>query len=170
MEKFSDSDVIPTPASPSDQERGLSSMPHVVELADGLTLIADRLHERILHEILGYQGRTMLDSEQAAVRSLMDDELLLRQRAQAMYADAAGFVLQGLEQPQHRLMAFTTVAAEQIRRIGVIGEVTGLIGGVLALAGAVASGRLSDVANALEKIQLHHSTLDALEPGDPASS
>jgi hypothetical protein len=148
----------------------LSSMQQVVELADGIVHVADQLHERLLEDILRYDGRPMPAAQQATTRQLLDNELLLRQHAQSLYADAAAFVIQGLEQPQSRLMALTTVAAEKIRRIGVISEVTGLVGGILALAGGIVTGQLSQVEAAFEKIRLHSTTLDAIKPPLPANT
>ena len=153
-----------------DGSGGLSSMQHVVELADGLSTIADRLHERILREIRSYDGRGVPAPVQGAMRRLLDDEMVLRQRANTLYADAAAFVIQGLDQPQSRVNALTAAAAEKIRRIGVIGEVTGLVGGLLSLAGAVAAGQPTPIALALEKIQLHSTTLDALTPTPPTAA
>jgi len=148
---------------------GLSSMQQVVELADGLSTIADRLHERILREIRSYDDRGVPAPVQDAMRRLLDDEMVLRQRANTLYADAAAFVIQGLDQPQSRLNALTAAAAEKIRRIGVIGEVTGLVGGLLSLAGAVTTGHPTPIVLALEKIQLHSTTLDALTPPTAAA-
>jgi len=142
----------------------------VVELADSVVRIADQLHERILQEILSYEGRIMPDAQQTTMRRLMDDELLLRQRAQALYADAATFIIEGLAQPQRRLLALTAVAAEKIRRIGVIGEAIGLVGGILSLVGGIATGQLSQVEAALGKIQLHNTALKALKPTQPAKT
>lgn len=150
-------------------DRGLSSMQHVVELADGLSSVAERLHERILGEIRSYDGRGVPSHVQDAMRKLMDDEMVLRQRANTLYADAAAYVIQGLDQPQSWLVALTAEAAEKIRRIGVIGQVTGLVGGLLSLAGAVASGQPTPVALALEKIHLHSTALDALTPTPPSA-
>lgn len=154
-------------AAPGSQDKGLSRTQHVVELADSLSTIADQLHERIMREIRGYAGGSVPDQVLATLRKLFDDETVLRQRANALYADAASYVIQGLDQPQGRLVALTTDAAHKIRRIGVIGEVTGLVGGLLLLAGAVASGKPTPVVLALEKIHLHAKTLDALTPTPP---
>ena len=150
--------------------RGLSSMQHVVELADGLSTVADRLHERILREIRSYDGRSVPNQVQDAMRSLLDDEMVLRQRANTLYADAAAFVIQGLDQPQGRLVALTADAAEKIRRIGVIGEVTSLVGGLLSLAGAVATGQPTPIVLALEKIDHHSTLLDTLTPSPPTAT
>ena len=148
----------------------LSNMEHVVDLADSVVCIADDLHERILQEIASYNGRTMPDAQKALLRALTDDELLLRQYAHALYANATTFVIPDLAQPQHRLMALTAEAAEKIRRIGVIGEVTGLVGGILLLVGSIARGQFSTVGAALEKIQLHNATLKTLKSGSTAKT
>ena len=146
----------------------LSTMQCVVDLADSVVCIADDLHERILQEIAGYNDRTMPDAQKALMRALTDDERLLRQYAHALYADAATFVIQDLKEPQHRLMALTAEAAEKIRRIGVIGEVTGLVGGILLLVGSIARGQFSQVGAALKKIQLHNAALKTLKPDSTA--
>jgi len=143
----------------------LSNIQYVVDLADSVVCIADDLHERILQEIASYNGRTMPDTQKALMRALTDDELLLRQYAHALYADAATFVVHDLAAPQHRLMALTTEAAEKIRRIRVISEVTGLVGGILSLVGSIARGQFSQVGAALEKIQGHNAALKTLKPG-----
>jgi len=148
----------------------LSNMQCVVDLADSVVCIADDLHERILQEIASYNDRTMPDAQKALMRALTDDERLLRQYAHALYADAATFVIQDLKEPQHRLMALTADAAEKIRRIGVIGEVTGLVGGILLLVGSIARGQFSQVGAALEKIQLHNATLKTLKPDSTAKT
>ncbi|MEW7850314.1 hypothetical protein AB2N08_16590 [Massilia aurea] len=157
-------------ATGATRAKALSSTEHVVELADSVVRIADQLHERVLQEILSYEGRIMPDAQQATMRTLMDDELLLRQRAQALYADAARLVILGLAQPQRRLMALTAVAAEKIRHIGVIGEATGLVGAILSLVGGIATGQLSQVETAFEKIQLHNTALKSLKPTPPVKT
>lgn len=146
----------------------LSGMQQVIELADGLSEVADRLRERVLEEINRHDSGSVPDDIQAAMRILFDDEMLLRQRANTLYADAAAHVIAGLGQPQAHLVALTADAARKIRRIGRIAEATSLVGGVLALAGAVASGQAGAVLPALEKIRFHSAALDALAP-PPAS-
>lgn len=147
----------------TDGPIALTSTEHVVELADSIVHIANQLHERILKEIACYQDRTMPATQKAVMHALMDGELLLRQHAQALYADASTCVIHGLDQPQSRLMALTAAAAEQIRHIGVISESSGLVGGILSLVGGIATGRLSQVEAALENIKLHHTALKALK-------
>ncbi|WP_229451965.1 hypothetical protein [Massilia niastensis] len=158
----------PAPAPQSGTARsGLSSSDQVVELADQLSSCADQLHERIMREIRSYQGRTVPDKVQAAMRKLLEDELLLRQRASSLYVDAAAFVVQSLGKPQSHLTALTADAAEKIRRIGLIGEVTSLVAGLLALAGAAATGRPAPILLALEKIHRQVKAIEALAPTPP---
>jgi hypothetical protein len=57
-----------------------------------------------------------------------------------------------------------------IRRMGVLGDVTGRVGGLLSLAGAGAAGKPTPIVLAIEKIQLHSTTLDALTPTPPTAA
>lgn len=142
-------------------------MPQVIELADELSAFADQLHERIMADIRSHAGRTVPEATRDAMRTLFDDETLLRQRANSLYADAASFVIRDLGRPQAQLVALTKDAAQKIRRIGVIGEATGLVGGLLSLAGAAMAGQPAGIVLALEKIRLHTDTLKVLSPAPP---
>ncbi|NNG23594.1 hypothetical protein HGB41_11375 [Massilia sp. ML15P13] len=142
----------------------------IVELADQLSACADQIHERVMREIRAYAGGPVPDKVQATARALLEDEVLLRQRANGLYADAATFIVRALGKPQAQLVKLTTDAAEKIRRIGVIGEVTSLVGGLLALAGAAATGQAVPVLVALEKIHKQVKAIEALAPKPPAKA
>lgn len=146
----------------------LSSPDKIAELADQLSRCADEIHERVMKEIRSYGGGPVPEKVQDSARALFDDEVLLRQRANSLYADAAAFIVKGLGKPQANLVKLTADAAEKIRKIGVIGEVTGLVGGLLALAGAAATGQPVTILAAIEKIDKHRKALDALKPKPPA--
>ena len=153
------------PSAPTAaRDDALSGMPQVIELADELSAFADQLHERIMAEIRSHGGRSVPDHVRDAMRALFDDEMLLRQRANSLYADAAAFVIRDLGQPQSKLVGLTTDAARKIRRIGVIGEAAGLVGGLLSLAGAAMAGQPAGVVLALDKIRLHNDALQVLLP------
>lgn len=157
--------VHPKAPSPAlDNAQALSGKQQVIELADGLSACADELHARIVAEIRSVDGRAVSSKVQDAMRAMLDDEMLLRQHANGLYADAASFVIEGLERPQGQLLALTADAANKIRRIGVIGETAGLVGGLLSLAGAAMAGQPAAVALAMDKILLHAATLDTLAP------
>src|SRR4051812_30679201 len=108
--------------------RGLGSAAEIEALADQMSVIADEIHKRVMKEIKSHNGGPVSDSEQAAARALLDDEILLRQRAEGLYADAATYVVQSLAVSQKQLIALTTAAAEKIRTIDRIAAVTGLAG------------------------------------------
>ena len=159
-----------SPASTPPQEGALSSMQGVIELADQLSAFADQLHERIMADIRDHGTGRFPEHTQAALRALLDDEMLLRQRANSLYADAAAFVMRDLGRPQGQLVGLTRDAAQKIRRIGVIGEATGLVGGLLSLAGAAMAGQPAGVVLALDKIRLHNDALQVLSPPPPTAA
>lgn len=150
-------------------DEGLSSVDHVIDLADQLSSCADQLHERIMREIRSHQGRAVPDKVQNTMRKLLEDEIMLRQRANGLYADAATVVVKALGKPQSHLMALTADAAEKIRKIGLIGEVTSLVAGLLAFAGAVSTGQPTPILLALGKIHKQIKLVEAHAPKSPAA-
>ena len=142
---------------------GLATALEVEALADQLGASADVLHKRLLKEIKAHQG-VFSDAEQAVLRALNDDEQLLRQQANSLYANAAASVLPSLVIPQQQLMALTAIATEQIRKINKLGEAIGLVGGLLSLAGSAVAGNLSGVVEALAAVQAHARGVAANQP------
>jgi len=156
-------------AQSARQESGLASVPQIVELADQLSACADQLHERIMRDIRAYEGRTVPDAVQAVARALLEDEVVLRQRANGLYADAATYIVKSLGKSQRSVIALTTEAAEKIRKITLIGDITGLVGGLLQLAGAAATGQAASVVGALDKIRAHMAAIEANKAPAPAA-
>lgn len=148
------------PAPPPAGAGGLASVPQIVELADQLSACADQLHERIMREIRAHDGRTVPARVQATARALLEDELLLRQRANGLYADAAAFIVKSLGKSQQGVIDLTTAASGKIRKIALIGDVTGLVAGLLGLAGAAATGQAAPIILALDKIHTHMKDID----------
>jgi hypothetical protein len=150
--------VPTTPATqapaPAAAGGGLASVPQIVELADQLSACADQLHERIMRDIRAYDGAVPAHV-QATARALLEDELLLRQRANGLYADAATYLVKSLGKSQQNVVALTSAAAEKIRKIALIGDITGLVAGLLGLAGAAATGQAGPILVALDKIHTH---------------
>lgn len=155
-----DAPAAKAPAPVAGTGGGLASVAQIVELADQLSACADQLHERIMRDIRAYDGGIVPAHVQATARTLLEDELLLRQRANGLYADAATYVVKSLGKSQQGVVALTTAAAEKIRKIALIGDVTGLVAGLLHLAGAAATGQAASVLVALDKI---HTQIKAIE-------
>jgi len=143
---------------------GLSTSQEIAELADQLSACADQIHVRVLREIRAYGGSAVPEAVQETTRALFEDEVLLRQRANSLYTDAATLIVSALGKPQAQLVKLTADAAEKIRRIGVIGEVTGLVAGLLSLAGAAATGQALPVVAALENVYKQVKKIEALAP------
>jgi uncharacterized protein YgfB (UPF0149 family) len=129
----------------------LSGAPQVEALADQLTACADALHQRIMQGINGHRG-PFSDAEQALSRTMLDDEILLRQRADGLYADAANYTVKSLGQSQQALMTLTADAAKKLAHINRIASAAGLVGGLLMLAGAVATGQAVPIVAAIERV------------------
>ena len=164
-------------AAPAGQETaqsagaqgGLASVQQIVELADQLSACADQLHERIMRDIRAYEGRTVPEAVQNTARALLDDEVVLRQRANGLYADAATYIVKSLGKSQRVVIALTTEATEKIRKIALIGDIAGLVGGLLQLAGAAATGQAAPIVGALDKIRAHMAAIEASKPPAPAA-
>ena len=148
------------------EQNGLGSVEQVEALADQLSACADQIHARVMKDIRAHTG-PFTDAEQLTARALLDDELLLRQRANSLYADAATFVVKTLGKPQQHVIELTAQAAEKIRKIAVIGDVVGLVGGLLSLAGAAATGQAAPILAALAKIGTQVKAVQANLPKKP---
>ncbi|MES2319448.1 MAG: hypothetical protein V4631_18360 [Pseudomonadota bacterium] len=135
-----------------DDANGLSTVTQIEALADQLSAIADEIHKRVMKDINGHNGGPISEVEQTIARGLLDDEVLLRQRADGLYADAAIYTVKSLGQSQQQIVKLTADAAEKIRKISKIANVAGLVGGVLLLAGAVATGQAAPIVVAIEKV------------------
>lgn len=134
------------------EQNGLSTVAQIEALADQLSAIADEIHVRVMKDIKDHKGLPISDAEQAIARALLDDESVLRQRANGLYADAATYVVQSLGQSQQQIVRLTAEAAEKIRKISRLADITGLVGGLLMLAGAAATGQAAPIVVAIERV------------------
>ena len=131
---------------------GLASVTQIEALADQLSACADEIHRRVMKDIHGHNGGPVSAIEQAIARGLLDDEILLRQRADGLYADAANLTVKSLGQSQQQIARLTLDAAEKIRTISKIACAAGIVGGLLMLAGAVATGQAAPIVVAIERV------------------
>lgn len=159
---------VPAAAAAAHGQDGLSSVAEIEALADHLTACADNLHERIMNDLARYEGKPVPPRQQAITRALFDDEQVLRQQANGLYADATTIVVKGLGKSQQQVVELTVAAAEKIRKITLLGDVAGLVGGLLKLAGAAATGQAAPIVLALEKIRKQMKAIDAHSAKKPA--
>lgn len=146
------------------EQSGLATVEQIEALADQLSACADQIHDRVMSDIRASKDTDIGEKRKAAARALLDDEIVLRQRANGLYADAATLVVKSLGQSQQQIVKLTADAAEKIRKIAVIGDVTGIVGGLLMLAGAAATGQPAAIVLAIEKLRRQTKALEAHSP------
>jgi hypothetical protein len=133
---------------------------HDIEaLADSLSASADALHARLLRAIR-QRPDTMVAGQpaepvvtQAAAQALFENEVILRQRANSLYLEAATLAAGGLAGMQQQLLDVTARAQEKIRQIDRIKDLIALTGELLSLAAAVATGAPERVIAPYEKLK-----------------
>jgi hypothetical protein len=157
----------PNPQAAPSSGAGLSTPAEVAQLGDQLTACADALHERIMREVRSYKGGPVPLAAQEAARKLLDDEQVLRQRANAMYLEAATLVVHSLGQSQQHLIKLTADAGEKIKHLVKLVDTAGMVGRLLELSGAALTGNPVVIMRALE--DMHH-MLDAVAAHNPAAS
>lgn len=146
------------------EQSGLATAEQIEALADQLSACADQIHERVMSDIRASKDADIGEKRKAAARALLDDEIVLRQRANGLYADAATLVVKSLGQSQQQIVKLTADAAEKIRKIAAIGDVTGIVGSLLMLAGAAATGQPAAIVLAIEKLRRQTKALEAHSP------
>ena len=152
----------------TSEQNGLSTVAQIEALADQLSAIADEIHVRVMKDIKDHKGAPISDAEQAIARGLLEDEVQLRQRANGLYADAATYVVNSLGLSQQQIVRLTADAAEKIRKISRIADITGLVGGLLMLAGAAATGQPAPIVVAIERVSKQVKRVAASTPNKAA--
>ncbi|GGY08756.1 hypothetical protein [Pseudoduganella dura] len=136
-------------------------------LADSLTDNADALHRRIMAAIRKKDAATGQAITHAEAQALFEQEIALRQQANALYADATKSAVAGLAIPVRELLDLAARARERIRRIDRAKELAGIAAALLNAAAAIAALRPEGLAPALEDLKEHVQALP--ETGKPAS-
>ncbi len=116
-------------------------------LADSLTECADAYRDRLQLGIR--QGE--LDQDHARV--CFDDEMLLRERASGLYADAASLIIQEIDAGHSELIRLLKQASERLRAVQRVVDIGSLIGDLLTLATGVAAANPGSVIVALGQIR-----------------
>jgi hypothetical protein len=137
-------------------------------LADSLSDSADALHKRIMRAIRQNDAAPGQSITHAEAQALFEQEVMLRQQANTLYADAVRYASGGLAVPGRELLELAARARDRIRRIDRAKELAGVAAALLGAAAAVASRRPEGLAPALEALKAH---LEALQDTDtPAST
>ncbi|MQA42504.1 hypothetical protein [Rugamonas aquatica] len=135
---------------------------NIIALADSLSACADALHTRLMHALRqpapGGQAPAI---SQGAAQALFENEVILRQRANGIYLDAARLSASGLDSAQQQLLDVTARARDAIDRIDRAKDLIDIAAELLSLGAAVATGKPERLVAPLEKLK-HH--VDALLP------
>lgn len=130
-------------------------------LADSLSGCADALHERIMRAIrqrpagdaAGASPDLADGITQDAAQALFDQEVLLRQSANALYVQAAALAIAGLDSVRQDLMDVTAAARDTLRRVAKVQALVALAAGLVGLAGAIAAGKPGQWPGAIRDVR-----------------
>lgn len=125
----------------------LEKAKEVEEMADALSACANAVHDRLIDAIDNKE--IARDQAQAALQ----DEGMLRQRANSLYIDAALFVVEGLEVSQLELINSVAEAEKSIAKIKKIEAFLDLVADLLALASAVYAAKPKVIIAALKEVK-----------------
>lgn len=125
----------------------LEKAKQVEELADALSECANTIHERLIDAI----DNKEIARDQA--QATLQDEGMLRQRANSLYIDAALFVVEGLEVSQLDLLDSVAEAERSIAKIKKIEAFLDLIADLLSLASAVYAAKPKVIIAALKEVK-----------------
>lgn len=140
---------------PTGQTLARNSMTDVEQLADSLSKLADQLHQRILRAVRKNAGSgtgelaITLDDAQ----TLLQDEMMLRQRANRLYASAASQAGDGLALPKDELIALAHTASVHIHHINTLKELLDLSTHLLAFANAALAAKPEQLIAAAGRIR-----------------
>jgi putative toxin-antitoxin system antitoxin component (TIGR02293 family) len=141
------------PAAALDGAPGLSTPEQIAQLAEQLIACAEVLHARVMHAIRAYGGGPVPLKAQETARELLDDEQVLRQRADGMIADAATLVVHSLAKSQRHILKLTADASEKLKNLTELYDAIGIVGRLLEIGGAVATGNPAIIMRSLEDMQ-----------------
>ncbi|MGK5026369.1 hypothetical protein [Janthinobacterium sp. RB2R34] len=139
------------------REAALGSAMQVEQLGDSLSQAADTLHDAVMRAIrkrasLGTAGIT-----QAQAQAVFALEVALRQQANALYADAAGHIITGLDTAQSQLSGLLDTVRQRIAHNENVSHWISLATGLLNLGRAVLARSpervLSTLATVREQLQ-----------------
>jgi len=135
------------PVDRNGDNPALASEQDIVALADSLTRSAEALHARLKKAIRS--GRL----DRTAAQALFQEESVLRQRANGLYAEASRCMVSSLPQTQRELLALVEAANERIHRSNALDTLLGLAGDLLVLAAAACAAQPGAIAAALHQLE-----------------
>lgn len=125
----------------------LATQQQVEALADEITECADLIHARLMQAIKNKE------IDQSTAQSIFQDEVILRQRANSLYLNAAKCVIDGLAESQEEILNLIDTAKEKIKTISRIASFIDLIADLLVLAAAAYAAKPAPILAALKEVK-----------------
>ena len=125
----------------------LANQSQIETIAAELTKCADVVHERIMHEV----KRKKMGLHQAQL--IFQDEVILRQKANGLYIDAANCVVEGLAETQKSLLTTIDTAKQHLKNIKDITAFIDLTADLIVLAAAINAAKPSAILAALKEVK-----------------
>jgi uncharacterized protein YgfB (UPF0149 family) len=125
----------------------LETAKQVEQLADALTASADAIHARLMKAIKDKE----ISKEEARTRQ--QDEAILRQRANALYLDAALHIVSGLKLTPTELLDTITEGHEKLKKLKKIAAFLDFIADILALSTAIYAGKPPVILAAFKEVK-----------------
>lgn len=119
------------------REAALGSAMQVEQLGDSLSQAAGALHGAVLRAIRKRASLGAAGINQAQAQAVFALEVALRQQANALYADAAGHIITGLDTAQGQLSALLDTVRQRIAGHDSVSHWISLATGLLNLGRAV---------------------------------
>lgn len=135
----------------------LATSTQVEAVAAELTGCADVIHERLMKAI------KRKEIERAAAQLIFQDEIILRQKANGLYIDAANCVVSELGESQKSMMDTIGAARQRLKNIKDIAIFIDLTADLIVLAAAISAAKPSAILASLKEIkkdcdEINHST------------
>ena len=125
----------------------LETADQILQMADQLTASADAIHRRLLTAIKNKEI-SAADADQT-----LQDETILRKRADAMFIDAAVHVVNGLALAQQELVDTINKGNEKLKDIKKVNAFLDFVADMLALAAAIYSAKPKTILAAFKEVK-----------------
>lgn len=145
-----------------------ATLPADIEaLADTLSASADALHRQTMRAIRRNDTPPGQSITHAEAQALFDQEVMLRQNANTLYADAARYAAAGLAVPGRDLLELAARARDRIRHIDRAKDLAGVAAALLSAAAAIAARRPEGLPGAFEDLKRHLAALQETDTPAP---
>lgn len=125
----------------------LTTQAQIEAVAAELTSCADIVHERLMKAI----KRKEIARPDAQL--IFQDEIILRQKANGLYIDAANCVVAGLDETQKSLLETLHTAKQKLKKVKDIAVFIDLTADLIVLAAAISAAKPSAILAALKEIK-----------------